>query len=188
MIDIRIALTGAFAALLGSWLGTKTVLLVKPDFLNYILVILIPLIAIITFLNKNLGSINNSTGISSVSKYTLGLFAGLVIGFYDGFFGPGTGTFLILFYTVLLKYDYITANANTKVVNLASNIAALVTFAFAGKVYYALAIPAAVFGIMGNLVGARLVVLRGNKIIRQIFFLALFLLMIRIIWNLFKPH
>jgi uncharacterized membrane protein YfcA len=108
----------------------------------------------------------------------------LIIGFYDGFFGPGTGTFLILFFTVLLKYDYVTANGNTKVVNLASNIAALLTFAFAMKIFYYLAIPAAVSGVLGNLTGSRLVVNRGSKIIRQIFLLALIILMIKVIWNI----
>ncbi len=186
MIDIPIAFTGASAALLGSWLGTRTVLLIKPDFLNYILIVLIPIIAVITLFNRNMGNHNNSMNITQFRKLFLGFLAGLFIGFYDGFFGPGTGTFLILFYTILLKYDYVMANANTKVVNLASNIAALVTFAFAGKIYYSLAIPAAVAGIMGNLAGSKLVVLRGNKLIRQIFIVALFLLMLRIIWNLIR--
>jgi uncharacterized membrane protein YfcA len=186
MIDMRVALTSAAGALLGSWLGTKTVLLINPYFLNYILVILIPLIAIITVMNQNIGMHNLSGNHSVKRKLWLGVIAGMVIGFYDGFFGPGTGTFLILFYTVMLHYDFVTANANTKVVNLASNIAALVTFAAAGKVLYMLAIPAALCGIMGNLVGAKIVVLRGSKIIRPVFILALTLLMVRIIWNLVK--
>ncbi len=186
MIDMRIALTGAAGALLGSWLGTRTVLLIDPYFLNYILVVLIPVIAVITIMNQNIGIKNQSANSTMKRKLGLGILAGLIIGFYDGFFGPGTGTFLILFYTVMLHYDFVTANANTKVVNLASNVAALITFAIAGKVFYLVAIPAALFGITGNLVGAKLVVLRGSKIIRPVFILALTLLMIRIIWNLLK--
>jgi uncharacterized protein len=185
MIDVRIALVSATAALLGSWVGTKTVLLIKPYFLNYILIVLIPIITILTLINRNVGKTNDSASVSLHLKYILGFLAGLIIGFYDGFFGPGTGTFLILFFTVILKYDYITANGNTKVVNLASNVAAVLTFAFAGSIYYSLAIPAAVFGILGNWVGSRLVIKRGNKIIRQIFMLALLLLMIKVVWNVF---
>lgn len=188
MIDVKIALISAGAALLGSWLGTRTVLLIRPDFLNYILILLIPIISVITILNQNLGSKNLSDGLSHRRKYGLGFIAGFVIGFYDGFFGPGTGTFLILFYAILLKYDYITANGNTKVVNLASNFAALITFAFSGKILYQLAIPAACFGIMGNLAGSRLVVLRGNKLIRKIFIFALLLLMIRVVWNVLRQY
>jgi len=186
MIDMKVALMGALGALVGSWLGTRTVLLINPYFLNYILVFLIPIIAFITIINQNIGRQNLSASHTGNRKLGLGILAGLIIGFYDGFFGPGTGTFLILFYTILLHYDFVTANANTKVVNLASNIAALVTFAAAGKIFYTLAIPAALFGIMGNLVGAKLVVHRGSKIIRPVFIIALSLLMIRIIWNLFK--
>jgi len=183
MIDIRIALTTAFAALIGSWLGTKTVLMINPDFLNYILIFLIPIITVINLLNKNVGMHDLSSELSINRKYVLVSIAGIVIGFYDGFFGPGTGAFLILFYTILLKYNFIVANGNSKVVNLASNFAAVVTFAVSGSIFYKLAIPAALCGILGNIIGSRLVVLRGNKLIKKIFIIVLFLLMIKVIWN-----
>jgi len=186
MIDVKVALITATAALLGSWLGTKTVLLINPDFLNYILIVLIPLIALITLFNRSMGASNLSAGVTHSRKIGLGIPAGLLIGFYDGFFGPGTGTFLILFYTMTLKYDFITANGNTKVANLASNLAAVFTFAFSNNIYYKLAIPAAFFGVSGNLLGSHLVILRGNKLIKKIFFGVLLLLMGRIIWNLIK--
>ncbi len=186
LIDFKTALISAAGALLGSWLGTRTVLMISPDFLNYILVILIPVIAVIFLINQKLGMKDLSAGFTLHRKLWLGLIAGLSIGFYDGFFGPGTGTFLILFFTLLLKYDFITANANTKVVNLASNIAAVITFAFAGRIYYPLAIPAAFCGILGNLCGSKLVILKGSPLIRQIFFFALAILLIRIIFNLFR--
>jgi hypothetical protein len=186
MIDTKVALLSGIGALLGSWLGTKTVLLVKPDFLNYLLVILIPIIAVITLFNPKLGKIDLSSQHTHSKKYGLGVLAGLIIGFYDGFFGPGTGTFLILIYTILLHYDFLTANANTKVVNLASNIAALVTFAVAGKVLYPVAIPAAICGVLGNYVGSRMVIFKGNKLIKPIFVLALSFLLVRVIYNIIK--
>lgn len=186
LIDIKIAFMSALGALLGSWLGTRTVLLINPYFLNYLLVILIPVIALFTILNQKLGLQNNSHHNHPVRKYGLGILAGLVIGFYDGFFGPGTGTFLILFYAIILHYDYSIANGNTKVVNLSSNLAALITFAYFGSIYYPVAIPAAFFGIAGNLLGSKLVILRGNKLIRKIFIIALSLLMIRILFNIFN--
>ena len=109
---------------------------------------------------------------------------GLGIGFYDGFFGPGTGTFLLLIYTSLLHYDFVTGNGNTKVVNLASNLAAVITFAFAANIYYPLAIPGAICGIVGNVVGSKLVIARGNKLIKKVFILSLVLLFTRILYNL----
>jgi uncharacterized membrane protein YfcA len=188
LIDVRVALLSAFFALIGSFLGSYTVLLINPDFLRYLLVILIPVIAAFTLLNRSLGQQNYSQQQTRGRKYYLAAMAATLIGFYDGFFGPGTGTFLILFYTLVLKYDFVTANANTKVVNLASNIAALVTFIINGKIIYAIGIPAAAAGIAGNLLGAKLVIKRGSGIIRPIFILALVLLLIKIIYDLLTGH
>ncbi len=185
MIDVPVAIISAIFALLGSWLGTQTVLLVSSKFLNYLLIILIPIITILSFVRKDLGKYDHSQKFKQSYRMLMGLIAGFSIGWYDGFFGPGTGTFLILFYSILLHYDFVTANANTKVVNLASNIAALAGFALAGKVFYPLAIPAAVCGIAGNILGSKLVIRKGNSIIRKIFILALLLLFGRVVYNVF---
>jgi uncharacterized membrane protein YfcA len=184
LIDVRVALLSAFFALIGSFLGTSVVLLLRPDFLRMLLIVLIPLVAILTLANRSMGRENHSHRQSARRKYSLAAPAALLIGFYDGFFGPGTGMFLILFYTLALKYDFVTANANTKVVNLASNIAALAAFIINGKIIYAVGIPAAAAGIAGNLLGARLVIKRGSGIIRPIFILALALLFSKIIFDL----
>ena len=178
------AITSAVFALLGSWLGTRTVLLLPADFLRYILLVLIPVVAVISLSNRKMGYHNHSHLLRLGYRLSLGAAAGLVIGFYDGFFGPGTGTFLIIIYTVLLHYDFVVANGNTKVVNLASNVAALITFAAAGKVYYPIAIPGAICGITGNIIGSRLVILKGNKLIKHIFIFALLLLLGRIIYDI----
>ncbi len=186
MIDVPIAIISAVMALLGSWLGASTALKLSAEFLNYLLIFLIPLITILTFVRKELGNFDNSHLLKIGYRLALGGVAGLVIGFYDGFFGPGTGTFLILIYSAILHYDFVRANGNTKVVNLASNVAALITFAQAGQIWYPIAIPAAVCGIAGNLLGSKMVVLRGNKLIRQVFLLALILLLGRVLFNVFS--
>lgn len=186
MIDVPIAIISAVMALLGSWLGASTALKLSAEFLNYLLIFLIPLITILTFVRKELGIFDNSHLLKIGYRLALGGVAGLVIGFYDGFFGPGTGTFLILIYSAILHYDFVRANGNTKVVNLASNVAALITFAQAGQIWYPIAIPAALCGIAGNLLGSKMVVLRGNKLIRQVFLLALILLLGRVLFNVFS--
>ncbi|MCB5265269.1 MAG: TSUP family transporter [Candidatus Cloacimonetes bacterium] len=185
MIDVPVALIGAVMALAGSWLGASTALRISGEFLNYLLIILIPLITVVVLLRKNLGFSDTAHLLKLGFRLSLGALAGLIIGFYDGFFGPGTGTFLILIYSVLLHYDFVRANGNSKVVNLASNMAAVVTFAVHGQILYPIAIPAAVCGIAGNLLGSKMVVLRGNKIIRKVFILALILLLIRVLYNVF---
>ncbi|HNX37822.1 MAG TPA: TSUP family transporter [Candidatus Cloacimonadota bacterium] len=184
MIDLPVALISAALALLGSWLGARVALHLTAQFLNYLLIVLIPLITIVTAINKHMGKEDNSDKLKLGYRMTLGAIAGFTVGFYDGFFGPGTGTFLIIIYSALMHYDFVKANGNTKVVNLASNVAALATFVFAGKVLYSIAIPGAVCGITGNILGSKLVILKGNRLIRKIFFVALGLLFARIIYNL----
>ena len=184
MIDVRVALLSAFFALIGSFLGSSAVLLLSPGFLRILLVVLVPLVAVLTLTNRSLGRENHSHRQTRQRKYLLAALAALLLGFYDGFFGPGMGMFLILFFTLALKYDFVTANANTKVVNLASNIAAVVTFIAHGKVIYAIGIPAAVAGIAGNLLGAKLVIRRGSSVIRPVFIFTLLLLFAKILYDL----
>lgn len=184
MIDVRVALLSAFFALIGSFLGSSVVLMLSPDFLRILLVALIPLVAVLTLTNRSLGRINHSHHQSRQKKYGLAALAALLLGFYDGFFGPGMGMFLILFFTLALKYDFVTANANTKVVNLASNIAAVATFIVHGKVIFAIGIPAAAAGIAGNLLGAKLVIRRGSSLIRPVFLFTLLLLFGKVLYDL----
>jgi hypothetical protein len=183
MIDLPVAVSSAVFALIGSNLGTRSVLSLNPDFLNYILIFLLPVITIFTLINKNMGINNHSHLIVLKKRIFYAIIAGLVIGFYDGFFGPGTGSFLILIFTVLMKYDFRVANGNTKVINLASNAAALITFIINGKILFAIGIPAAIFGIAGNLVGSQHVIKKGNKLIRPIFIAIFILLFIKIVWE-----
>nr|MDK2851014.1 uncharacterized protein [Candidatus Cloacimonadota bacterium] len=183
MIDVPVAVIGAAMALLGSWLGASTAMITSANFLNYLLIILIPAITVLTLLRRKFGFTDSANLLKLGYRLTLGALAGLVIGFYDGFFGPGTGTFLILIYSGLLHYDFVRANGNSKVVNMASNVAAMVTFAVHGQILYALAIPAAVCGIAGNMVGSKMVVLRGNKLIHKVLVLAMILLLARVIYN-----
>jgi len=185
MIDMPVAVASAVMALLGSWLGASTALRVSADVLNYLLVVLIPIVTVVSLLSRNMGFDNRSHLLRLGYRISLGCLAGLVIGFYDGFFGPGTGTFLILIYATLMHYDFVKANGNTKVVNLASNVAALITFLASGSIFLPIAIPGAICGITGNIIGSKLVILKGNKLIKQVFIIALLLLLGRIVYNLF---
>ena len=188
LIDLPVALLSAFFALIGSFSGTRAVLLIDPRFLRYILLGLLPLVTAITLFHTGLGRRKTVDNARPRRRFSLAVLAGAGIGFYDGFFGPGTGIFLILFYTLVMKYDLVTANANTKVVNLASNFAALVAFILSGKVLWAIGVPAAVCGIAGNLIGARLVLLRGAKIIRPILVLAQVMLFAKVLYDLLAKH
>ena len=105
---------------------------------------------------------------------------GLAVGFYDGFFGPGTGTILILLFTTLLGMDMVTASATAKPVNLASNLASVVTRIAAGNVLFALAIPATVCSALGGWLGARLALTKGARFIRGVMVAVLALLTVKL--------
>ncbi|MCB5245780.1 MAG: TSUP family transporter [Candidatus Cloacimonetes bacterium] len=186
VIDLPVALISALLAIIGALVGTRTVLKLSPEPLRYLLIFVIPVIAILTLIHKDFGSKNRSADTKLGIRLFLGAIAGLIIGFWDGFFGPGTGTFLIFIYTMLMHYDFMVANGNTKIVNLTSNLTALITFLIAGKVYFPLAIPSAICGIAGNILGSKLVILRGNKLIRSVFIIALIILLGRVTYDLIR--
>ena len=104
-----------------------------------------------------------------------------MMGIYDGFYGPGTGRFFLLTFTKLGKLDMEKATGNVKVVNLTSNISALITFVLAGKILWVLGLSASIFSIAGHYLGAHMVVKNGVKVIKPIILLVLVLLMIKII-------
>ena len=103
------------------------------------------------------------------------------MGAYDGFFGPGTGTFLILLFTALTGMDMVTASATAKPVNLASNVSSLITRIAAGQVIFALAIPAMAFSITGGWLGSKLALMRGARFIRYVMLGVLALLVVTLI-------
>ena len=168
-------------ALAGSAIGARTVLLVGDYVLKILLLGAIPVVAFLVILKKDFGHENKVDSINPRIVFLLSGVIGLVLGFYDGFFGPGTGTFLIFAYTILLRFDLATASGNAKFVNFASNIGALCMFLYKGQVNFALAVPAAVFGIAGNYLGSGLAVRWGAKVIRPVFVAALLLLIINIV-------
>lgn len=108
----------------------------------------------------------------------------LVIGCYDGFFGPGTGTFLMLALTTLCGFDLLTASGNTKLINLSSNLAAFATFALSGSILWTLGIPAALFNIAGNYLGSGLALKRGAAVIRPMMLTVLILLLGTVVYDL----
>ncbi|MBC2723698.1 MAG: TSUP family transporter, partial [Desulfosporosinus sp.] len=126
--------------LIGALLGAWAVLRVSSDFLNKAVLFLILLVGIYTLVHNNLGMENKFKGLSR-SKILLGCLFAVILGFYDGFFGPGTGSFLIFSFIALFGFDFVAASANSKVLNFTSNIASLMMFAWNGKIVYSYGIP-----------------------------------------------
>lgn len=168
----------AAMALPGSWLGTRAAMALGNRVMHVFMVFAIPVVGILVLI-KGHGP-EQSRPITR-KQYTVCAAIGLVIGFYDGFFGPGTGTFLILLFTMWLGMDMVTASATAKPVNLVSNIASLATRIAAGNVLFALAIPAVCLSVAGGWLGAKLALTRGARFIRAVMLGVLALLTVRLI-------
>lgn len=183
-ISLKLALISAAGALLGSAVGAKMVLLASERVLQMTLMCILPVVAVFLLFNRNFGKEDGKKkDYSDTSLLVRAVAIGLAIGWYDGFFGPGTGTFLVIAFTGLMGMTLTGATGNAKVVNLASNTAALVTYILGGSVLYMVAIPAAVCNIAGNYLGASLAVKNGAKFIRPLIFVSIGLLMAKIVMD-----
>ena len=171
------AAIAAALALPGSWLGTRAAMALGNRVMHIFMVFAIPVVGALVLLE---GKKPQTARPFTRRQYPLCAAIGLAIGFYDGFFGPGTGTILILLFTTFLGMDMVTASATAKPVNLMSNIAALVTRIAAGNVLFALAIPAMCCSIAGGWLGAKLALNRGARLIRWVMLGVLALLTVRL--------
>lgn len=184
-IHIPSALAGGAMALVGAWLGAQLNMIMPEEFLYYVMLVAVPVMAIFLLFKRDFGTENRSHELGQRKLLLLSGCIGLAVGCYDGFFGPGAGTFLMIAFTSLCKFDLLTASGNTKVANSASNVASLVTFAFSGQVMWVVGIPAAICGIAGNYVGSSIALKGGAKVIRPMFFVVLTLLVVRLVTNMF---
>jgi uncharacterized membrane protein YfcA len=153
------------AAFAGSTLLTR----VNNSFMKPLLLFMLIIVAIYTFTNKKFGD-HSEKDHSFRQQIIYSLLISLVIGFYDGFIGPGAGSFLILSFIGMLGFDFLKASAHAKFVNLATNLGSITFFTITGKIIFSIALPMAACNALGGLLGARLAILRGNAFIR-IFFL-----------------
>lgn len=161
--------------IIGSILGVKCVLSINENILNVLVVLMILIVAIYTFVSKNLGQEDRFEGINK-KNLRLGMLMAFIMGFYDGFFGPGTGTFLTFGFIKIYGYDFLHASANTKILNLTSNVTSLLLFMINGQVYYKIAVLFALVMIIGAYVGAKVAIKNGSKMIKPIFLvMALFM-------------
>ena len=184
-VNLPAAAISAVTALLGSALGARLYLYLSERYLQYVLMVVLPVIAVFLVFRRDFVERGPDEAVSGPRLLVLAGIIGLLLGTYDGFFGPGTGTFLILLFTALARFDVITASGNAKVINLCSNAAAFVTFACAGKVVWAVGLPAAVCGIVGNYIGSGLVLKKGAAAVRPMFCVVLALLFARILYDVF---
>ncbi|MDY3069089.1 MAG: TSUP family transporter [Parabacteroides sp.] len=181
-INIRKVWPAVFTALLGSWAGARLALLVPPDIFQIVMLVILPLTAILITRCKTLQS--DKQEFPKVTTMAVIALVSLFIGVYDGFYGPGTGTFLMILLIYLARIGLNEAAGTTKIVNLSTNVAALVVFMVYGEVLFPLAIVAAVFGIAGNYIGAKFFTNKGKNIARPVIMLVLAIMFVKIMLQL----
>jgi hypothetical protein len=167
--DFRLLAVLSFCSFLASYFGAKTVSYINAATLKPMVLFILVAIVVYTFLKKYLGSFQTRQ-LPNRRWMVYGAMAGLGIGFYDSFLGPGTGSFFVLAFVVILGFEFVQASAYAKVVNCMTNISALIVFIRQGNYMVEIAILMAVFNISESVIGSKMAIKRGNGFIR-IFFL-----------------
>ena len=163
-----VLLPAAGAALVGSFIGAWVVTLIDPGFLRKLLPVILLAVLLYTLAKKDLGR-THAPRHARGRETLLACAIGAVIGWYDGFFGPGTGSFFIFLFVRLLGYDFLNASASAKLLNVATNIAAIALFAMKGHIWWKIGLVMAVANVAGSLIGTRLALKHGAGFVRGVF-------------------
>jgi len=174
----------AAAALLASFCGAWLVTVVSADFLRKGLPFVLLAVLLYTLARKELGH-THSPRFSGLHEQLVAAGIGLVVGFYDGFFGPGAGSFLVFLFVRLLGYDFLRASAAAKLCNTASNAAALVLFIVKGHIWWHFVLVMALANVLGSLLGTRLALKHGTGFVRTVFLLVVGALILKTSWDAF---
>ena len=164
----------ALIAFVSAFLGSQLLTVVSNDFIKPVLLFILLALAVYTLFKKDFG-LAKEKQIPWHTAVINGCIVSVAVGFYDGFIGPGTGTFFILGFVTLLGMDFLHANTNAKLINLATNAGSISLFLLKGKIIWAIALPMAVCNALGAFVGAKMAIKRGNRFIRYVFMLVIFL-------------
>ncbi len=166
----RALLVASLLAFAGSWAGAYLLTLVSPQYLRQALPALLIGLLAYTLWNKQLGQ-THAPRFAPRKQAVYMAAIGAVIGFYDGFFGPGTGSFLVFLLVKVLGFDFLQASAHSKVLNLFSNLAAVILLASQGHVWWQVGIPLALANVVGSVLGSRMALRHGTVFVRWLFML-----------------
>jgi len=170
-------------AFIAAFSGSYCLTLVSNQFMKPVIFVILVIIAIYTYTKKDLGFNINTTSI--VFAWYQGALICLVIGFYDGFIGPGAGSLLVLSFINWLGFDFLQANAHAKIVNLATNLGSIVLFLSKGSIIWSIALPMAVCNALGGYVGSKLAIQKGNRFIRSLFLVVIIATLCRLGYDVF---
>lgn len=183
-LNLKLTGVGACFALIGSYLGARSVAYLDPAVARPLVLIMLIAVAVYTFKNKSFGTSTGDERLFGRSAYLrLGLIA-ISIGFYDGFFGPGTGSFFIFLMIRFLRMDFLRASATAKVLNFATNLAAISYFATIDAILWQVGLTMAVANILGAVTGSHLAIKHGAGFVRQLFLIVVVALISKMAYDM----
>lgn len=174
----------AFSSFIFSFIGAKLVSRIDMNILKPFIFFMLIAIAIYTFKKKDFGTYSTKA-LSNKKKYIFGFLLGISIGFYDGFLGPGTGSFLVLGFVALLGFEFLEASAYAKIINCITNISALYVFITHQNFCIEIAVIMAIANVIGSSIGSRMALLRGNHFIRKLFLVVVVIMIFRYGYDVF---
>ena len=177
--DPKVLIAMGVPALLGSAGGAMLASKIPTSSMRPMVLVLLIIVAIYTWFKPDLGKFENLRHLPK-RRVQIAALAGVIIGFYDGIFGPGTGSFLMLILVASLGYAFITASAIAKVVNVATNVGAILVFGINGAVIWQIGIIMGVANISGAVIGARLAIKGGSTLVRKVFLLVTVALIVKV--------
>jgi uncharacterized membrane protein YfcA len=181
-INYTLSLIMCVIAFFSSFAGSQLLTVASNAFMKPVLLVILTGVAIYTYTKKDFGQ-HEAKDHSPQKELWLSIAISLIVGFYDGFIGPGTGSFLILAFISLLGYDFLHASAQAKLVNLSTNLGSIVLFTIKGKIIWLVAIPMAICNAIGGMLGARLAIIKGNRFIRIFFLVIVIGTLLRFAWD-----
>jgi uncharacterized protein len=185
--DLRTALPMALVALVGSFAGASVAAALPAEVFKPVIVVALVAIAAFTLLRPSLGDV---TALRHTGRrhHVVAAALGAAIGFYDGILGPGTGSFLVFAMVSLLGYDFLHASAKAKIVNVATNLGALLFFAPIGAVFWGLGVLMGAANMLGGYLGSRTATTRGSGFIRVVFLVVVTALIGRLGWDVWTEN
>ena len=182
--DIPLTVTMMVPAFAGSMAGAALAATIPKEFFKPFLVFLLLVVAIYTWQKPELGMSENLK-YTNRKRLVIVAVIGLLIGFYDGIFGPGTGTFLVFFLVSAIGFAFLKASATAKLVNIATNAGAILSFQLTGHIWWQLGLLLAFANVTGAIIGSRLAIRGGSPLVRKVFLAVTFLLIARVAWDTF---
>ena len=182
--DPKLLLAMVLPAFIGSGSGSLLATQISTEQLKVAIVVMLVAVFVYTLARPDLGKVEVLKGAAKRQR-TVGAVAGLTIGFYDGFIGPGTGTLLMIVLVAALGFAFVGASAIAKVVNVATNFASILVFGISGSIMWVVGLAVGICNLAGGIIGSRVAIRRGSDFVRKFYLVVTFALIVRVLFDLF---